>query len=229
MPKEKSLILSTHDVQAILAGRKTQARIALNPQPYIDKSGNFCWGKRCFGQHLDGRPHIETLTSPYPMSDTKKILCPYGKPGDQIYVRETCTYAAICDENEDLISNARYYYEADTDWRSEEWDHPEKDGPQSAPLWTPSCRMPKAAARLWLEVVSVKCERLQSISEEDAKAEGASKMHLDDLGQTWMTHKRGFESQYVARHGQDEWDANKWQWAVTFKVLSTTGKPHGNM
>ena len=86
---ERPILFRAEMVRAILAGRKTQTRRAIKPQPWVDNMGNACWKDRNFGQSANHVPHIKALASPIPCSDTKRVLCPYGQPGDLLWVRET--------------------------------------------------------------------------------------------------------------------------------------------
>jgi hypothetical protein len=110
----------------------------------------------------------------------------------------------------------------------------------------------KEAARIWVQVESVRVERLQDISEEDAKAEGVKTAHCESnegcpsqlckekcaaSGEWWnylapdgegfpaASAKESFESLWQSINGTDSWKANPWVWVVSFKVISTTGKP----
>ncbi len=86
--------------------------------------------------------------------------------------------------------------------------------------WRPSIFLPKWAARIWLEITGLRDEKVQEISEADAIAEGAKKMHLDDLGQTFATHKRGFESLWDSintKRGYG-WDKNPDVKVIEFKI-----------
>ena len=83
--------------------------------------------------------------------------------------------------------------------------------------WKPSIHMPKAACRLWLKVKAVRVERLRDISEEDAKAEGAKAAPLPDLGNTWHTHKQGFEYLWQSINGAQSFLANPWVWVIEFE------------
>lgn len=131
-------------------------------------------------------------------SGSKSVKCPFG-PGDTLWVKETFQWV---DDGED----SGYVYRAtDPDWESdEEW------------RWKPSLFMPNKASRISLRVVSVRLEHLQDISEEDAKAEGAQAMAVDDLGNTWKTYRRGFQSVWESINGPGSWQANPWVWVVTF-------------
>lgn len=146
---------------------------------------------------------------------------PLGQPGDRIYVRETwaqmelqpdghCPIAYMATDDGSAIIDGR---------------------------WKPSSHMPKWAARIWLEVIGVRVERLQDISEEDALAEGVFKKlgsspvgddvetaTRDRLIYSAPTQAREAFARFWESAGGD-WDANPGVWVVDFKVLSTTGKP----
>ena len=79
--------------------------------------------------------------------------------------------------------------------------------------------MPRIASRITLEIVSVRVERLRSIGEQDAEAEGVSMCHIDDLGTTWMSFVRGFQALWESINGPDSWNANPWVWVVEFKEV----------
>lgn len=130
--------------------------------------------------------------------------CPYGKVGDILWVRET--FAKI-DEN-------RFIYKANEN--------------QKAMRWKPSIHMPKKAAQIFLEITEIKVERLQDISEEDAKAEGVScgifrngpkvgetHLELNDHG----SYYGGFKHIWHYINGVYSWNANPWVWVVKFKVI----------
>lgn len=157
--------------------------------------------------------------------DIEKILalCPYGKVGDLLWVRETFFVEQYFNG---LTLECFTKYKADF------------EGPV-AWNWKPSIFMPKASARLWLEITDIKIERLHDISEEDAKAEGCK--HAYDIyqkgvvfemtsGEGGIIHnarsfRRGFLLLWKSINGEASWNANPWVWVISFKVLSTTGKP----
>jgi len=125
---ERPIIFSTDSVESILDGRKIMTRRVIKPQPI--------WV---------GDPYVPFKTQD---ADPKGIIdCPYGKPGDLLWVRETWR-----PEQDGEIS-----FKADFSC----------DGP-----WKPSIHMPKKCARIWLKVTGVRVERLQDISELDAGKEG---------------------------------------------------------
>lgn len=172
--------------------------------------------------------------------------CPYGQPGNLLYVREkwqlvgwnfedgdmTIRYEAggqsICDEH--IVGDY-------SSWMLSQLEQLEDKGiiiqdPENEEKFIftgkeqpfkPSIHMPKAAARIWLQVVSVRVERLNDITEDDAKAEGVEKAY--EVYKENARYRLGFMRIWEKLNGKESLNANPWVWAVTFKVLSTTGKP----
>jgi len=101
--------------------------------------------------------------------------------------------------------------------------------------WKPSIRLRKEHSRIWLEVSSVKVERLYSISEGDAKAEGLPIVTVIDNEPLYKNYRKGytttqfptfsFQTLWESINGKNSWVANPYVWVISFKVLSTTGKP----
>lgn len=142
-----------------------------------------------------------------PMSDE----CPYGQPGDRMWVRETWTNA--WDELKNHWSDPeRYHYRAD----GIEVAH--VDGMERSP-WIPSIHMPRRACRLVLEITAVRVERLQAISEADAIAEGATawageqNTPIRDLDTG--DERIAFMAMWNCAGG--DWDSNPWVWVIEFK------------
>ena len=145
---------------------------------------------------------------------------PLGKPGDRIYVRETFSQHPEW---------GQLAFRAD----GEEFE--DADGWLWEPKWMPSIHMPKELARIWLEITGVRVERLQSISNEDAIAEGVNRISHGREGsyysairneqhpKNWIYPDDAFRELWESTGG--DWDANPWVWVLKFKVLSTTGRP----
>ena len=142
------------------------------------------------------------IIKPQPHAGIRKK--PPYQPGNMLWVREP--WARISDWTEvdpDVGLNDGYIYSAD--WHDTE--HPE---------WRPSIHMPKEAARLFLEVKNVRVERLQTITEEDATAEGMSKTLVD--GVTFISAKGKFHALWdtlYAKRGHP-WENNPWVWVYEF-------------
>ena len=148
-----------------------------------------------------GRKDLDSILSRFP----KQRGGQYGEPGDRIYVRETWQVAG---------GNSGIWYAA-TDSTTDEGNSP-------VTRWRPSTHMSKKLARIWLEITSVRVERIQEIIPDDCIAEGAWPVEQRELG-------RGHEAVSAFRELWEstggDWNANPWVWAIDFKVLSTTGRP----
>ena len=127
-----------------------------------------------------------------------EVGSPYGVPGDFLWVRETWAPS--------VVPGRAPLYRADladikTGWR-----------------WHPSIHMPRAASRIDLEVVSVSVERLHSLDEADAFAEGVSGSGY--VGQT--PHRDHFAAIWDAINGKrGSWESNPWVWVVNFNRKET--------
>ena len=196
-PKERPILFSAPMIRAILAGAKTQTRRAVKPQPQGDDL-HICTSAYDWQTCEDGFLHglVAGDQGYVPLS----FRCPNGVPGQKLWVRET------------FNGNAEVGYA----YRATE---PEMNG---AP-WRPSIFMPRAASRILLKVTDVRVERLQEITEDDAKAEGcAPAVHADgsvDCG----TRKTTFRTLWESINGAGSWDANPWVWVVSFRQILPKG------
>lgn len=160
----------------------------------------------------------------------------YGKPGDILWVRENWFPAAINGNKVLLgydVNNGNDTYEFSTDNVDYYWKQLNKG------RVLPSIHMPKEACRIWLQITEIRVERVQKITPKDAELEGIE--HLGgDIWKDYMNKKcfpefmRGstftrtssFKSLWEKINGQQSWEENPYVWVITFKVLSTTGKPN---
>lgn len=142
----------------------------------------------------------------------KQMKCRYGQPGDVLWVRETFG----------IYSDAFLFKAGDI-------------GIFKGIKWKPSIHMFKDYARIWLKVEEIRVERLQKISEGDARREGV-KFASSTIGPCYLDYINGgynamttayhsFRSLWRKINGIESWDSNPWVWVIEFKVLSTTGKP----
>ena len=227
MIKERPILFSSEMVRAILDGRKTQTRRTkglerFNANPGVFKRSNkqiqVCrlWDST---KELNPNPieiyHILLSVDGH----ENKVKCPYGKPGDVLWVRETFY------KTQHIKANT-FLFKADLEplgWTVK---------------YTPSIHMPKEAARIWLKVKQVRVERLHDMSEHDAIAEGIEEVESAWPNKTWGNYDtkgddagyffdpiNSFSSLWVAINGAASWLANPWVWVIEFEVLSTTGKP----
>jgi hypothetical protein len=146
--KEHPILFSGPMVRAILDGRKTQTRRVVNPQPKV-----------VHDFYPDGTLETERL-----FRNGRRIRCPYGVRGDRLWVRETCYLTAGGDDGEPMCVPPVSYA---------------ADGPvnrERYPFVRPSIHMPRWASRITLEVVDLAVQPLQTISDEDAIAEGVEQL-----------------------------------------------------
>jgi hypothetical protein len=170
-------------VRALLDGSKTQTRRVVKPQPSF------------FGSMTDPNAPFKTLDAGLHC----QIRCPYGPPGDRLWVRETFL---VPDQRASTFSP--WVYAA---------DYGEQERPQTR--WKPSIHMPRAASRITLEVTGVRVERLQDISRGDAMDEGCPfpNMAQGDDPRKW------YADLWKTINGDGSWDANPFVWVVVFKVV----------
>lgn len=216
MSRVLPILFNTEMVQANLDGRKTAAR-------WICKDGNdytvpdmrfYDANKRTYAVHnYADAEHTDKLS-------IVERACPICL-GDILYVRETwafipcieckhedcnCLKPPVIYEDEDSISEGCFIYRA---------DYPEPD----RIVWYPSIHMPKKAARIWLKVTDVRVEKLQDITESQAKKEG----FVDDIeygvGDTARGHfikywNKKIKKKDIVHYG---WLANPYVWVIEFE------------
>lgn len=199
--KERPLLFSAPMVRAYLAGMKTQTRRIVKDTDVRDVGA---FGIAAYVTSRAVKERGRTIGN----RDITKT-CPYGGPGDRLWVKETFVYRT---------KHNRYYYRA---------NHPVHD-PYAHDGWRPSIFMPRKASRITLEITEVRIERLQEISEEDACAEGAPMLVVghgtitpDDLKAEpgyWSPnlYRAGYEDLWESINGPGSWEANPWVWAISF-------------
>jgi hypothetical protein len=231
-------------VKALLAGTKVQTRRIVNPPLHPLAEG--------FVRHPDG---FAPIVAGYELGELpveRVRRCPYGQPGDLLWVRETWGYR-YSHWRSDLPEICGYGIDYRADGGSAAFVLPDKPRPPGLPRqrdrgpgesedhyldyiaaywrsWRPSIHMPKWAARLWLEIVEVRCERLQDISEEDAKAEGVEPLDWPTLdpaqpiiGHPEKTHAShphtlAFAVAWDSINGDRAlWSSDPFVWALTFR------------
>lgn len=198
--------ISTEMVRAILDGRKTCTRRLVKFLP----GENSQWT----GYIKDGLMLYNGRNEPC----IRKV--PY-QLGDILYVRETWCGLPV-NEAGHMRGHTIYYYKADGELRPKGWRG----------TWHPSIHMPKEAARIWLKVTDVRVERLQEISEDGAKAEGANFKNGKNVGFEEKMNRTAIErfaeiwNSTIKKSDLDRygWDANPWVWVIEFERCE---KPEG--
>lgn len=214
MIKIKPILFSTPMVQAILDGSKTHTRriqglekFNQNPNRYrYDGVANLEHQPQYYTHYFETLDKHRNPTEKYTPIEAKV------KPGDILWVRETFEFVPV---NKAPLDQECYVqlmpkYKA--------------DGSECFNKWKPSIFMPKVAARIFLEVINVRLERLLDISEADALAEGvieiekgeAYKCYTDDAG-SFTTARGSFTSLWESINGLDSWKENPFVWVYEFK------------
>ncbi|MCM2317845.1 MAG: hypothetical protein NDI93_00770 [Pseudomonas sp.] len=235
--KERPILFSGPMVRALLEGRKTVTRRAIKHQPdvpvtdaiprrnYPHGPATVNWYWRPQHGHLNGAP-----------SHGWDFKCPYGEPGDRLWVRETwMDLRGTGVEHRPTPDSPlqRYAYGADSPPGSAS-DEARKD---FGLKWRPSIHMPRAASRILLEITAVRVERLQdgegeTTFESRYLAEGINRIHHGDGEyyyhafesepgpRNWIDPFDAWRELWTSVNGSTSWAANPWVWVVEFKVVT---------
>ena len=204
MSRVLPILFNTDMVRAILDGRKTETRrICKDGDKYVvPDMGFYNKDKRTYAVHIYSDPAYKNQIA------LVERTCPVC-PGDILYVRETWNETTHgYNYKASPLGNSRDSYD-----------------------WRPSIHMPKEAARIWLRVMDVRVERLQAITEEQAKAEGAVRCYEEIRPEedTPVIYQSGDEGGYYTlgfkalwnsltrKQEIDGWDANPWVWVIKFE------------
>ena len=228
--KERGILFSSAMVRSLLAGTKTQTRRVVKPHRgddafvLVGQEDGSWWPYRS----PDGESMVMGDGCEYPFE------CKYGRAGDKLWVREAWRAAKSLDGFSptgiaEKCLGAGYktpwcptQYEADQ-WRNGGWS-----GFDTPPIVTEPGRlragmhMPRWASRITLEIIEVRVERLQDISQADAMAEGAPPSHpsIDKVSREFghPDFSRSWYAQlWEEINGPGSWEANPWVWCVSFK------------
>ena len=194
--KERPILFSGDMVRAILEGRKTQTRRVVS-----DANGAF-WDhpgyKPCIGSTLDDGKmvvywrNVDTLEI-VPFAPSPK--CPYGQPGDRLWVRETWGWH----------TDGRLVYKAD-----------KADEELESGRWHSSIHLFRWMSRITLEITSVRISRLNEITEDDCEAEGVTPFFAGVIN--W--YRPAFEILWDKINGRKySWASNPWVWVIAFKIV----------
>ena len=196
--RQRPIIFSGPMVRAIRAGWKSQTRRILKPQPPLwARTGSALPADPpddCAALRFRWRPPQGAPTCDWP---EQPLPCPYGRPGDQLWVKETWR---TDDPGGGLVT-----YRADV---------VSGDEPDEA-KWNSSLFMPRWASRFALEVVAVRTEPLSALSEDDARAEGVPRdgAPIDCYREIWNRI-----------NGSGSWHRDPWVWVVEFRLVQAAGE-----
>lgn len=213
--RERPIIFSGPMVRATLDDRKTQTRRIVKPQPQHPRfRGMLALDDEGIELYL----HDRTLV--------RAVRCPYGKPGDRLWVRETW---GDCSPGADALVGTKWdkpWYRADADTYGLLGHDGEGAVYVEDVKWRPSIHMPRSASRITLEVTAVRIERLQDISEADAVSEGIGQYDNGTFGLNnpgacmGPTAKVAYMRLWEFLHGPGFWDANPLVWVIEFKRIT---------
>lgn len=223
--KERPVLFSGPMVRAFLEDRKGKTRRVIQPQPPAEeavrqKSGSgYSWIPPS-GRIPHWRPAGPVWAVRELMGREPELRCPYGAPGDRLWVRETW---ALEDCGED---GKRVVWQAD---RAAAWAMPRSELGETYYLpsdhapdrWRPSIHMPRWASRLTLEVTDVRVERLQAVSADDAVDEGINPSTVPGVGSD-ASIIAAFHQFWDSINGERpgcSWEANPYVWVVSFRRL----------
>ena len=226
--KERPIIFSAPMVRAILEGWKTQTRRVVKHQNDMEFDS--------------ADPHFGPYWLSYATEadgEDAKVRCPFGVPGDRLWVRET-----FCIESSKEVAydpphkdGRPIRHHNDQHW-GPWWEQPHYKATDPAPeldigadepgvRWISPFFMPRWASRITLEITEVRVEPLQAITDEDARAEGVTDETADaiqygaEVG-NWQEptpYRTGFSLAWEPINGPDSWDANPWVWVLSFHKL----------
>jgi hypothetical protein len=216
---ERPILFSGPMVRAILEGRKTQTRRVLKPSAYLRRYNDERRLNLSGAQLLDAEAHAARVNI------GQGLPSPYGAPGDTLWVRETWCRKITSDGEffggYHYAADGEEVFAADGDGYLEVTKRGEFRSP-----WRPSIHMPRDASRLSLRIKSVRVERLQEISEEDAQAEGLSGPMIDAemdaiVNQIGLAPSKAFRALWESLNAKSHpWASNPWVWVVEFERVA---------
>ncbi|HEJ8055876.1 TPA: hypothetical protein SMI48_002207 [Serratia marcescens] len=228
--KERPVIFNSEMVRASLSGRKTQTRRVMKPQPEPCYRGGHWWPSNAFKTMLHIEEQMQNGQGGW--KGLAGDACPFGQVGDRMWVRETFMDLTGTGIEATAGKFEGFAYRANTPAGS----YGDEVRKEYGLKWTPSIHMPRWASRILLEITAVRVERLNDISEEDAKAEGVRAIgnnfgngpaycdyllpNLDDTAEWYNRASDSFKSLWKSIYGAESWRANPWVWVIEFKQVS---------
>lgn len=234
---ERPIIFNAEMVRAVLDGRKTQTRRIVKPQPELTKTSGFSWNGAVYGAGSDDRETNRNFAH---------VKCPFGRPGDRLWVRETWAVVSHAFSDDGLMIDyvpdrpakavhekpfGKGYYSGHTIYAADGgFTWADDDGcVDGRSCWKPSVHMPRWASRIDLEITGVRVERLQALSPCDAVREGLIKLPASGryclnagaqyFGGASHDAREVFSWLWSSIYGEKSWQANPWVWVVEFKMV----------
>jgi hypothetical protein len=211
--RERPILLNAEMVRAVLDGRKTQTRrIIQSPAKSMQANGQKVIdyrepGDKWYGDHVFSMRNQSGTWCDY-TKEQFLAKCPFGAVGDRLWVRETFRVHSRATD----VSTLVYKASERQSWTEQTHRVPiaKCNKLVSPEKWTPSIHMPRWASRIKLEITGVRVERLQDISETDARAEGITGSLVRDV-------TAAYSALWQSINGEESWQANPWVWVIEFK------------
>lgn len=223
---ERPILFKGPMVRGIFGDVKTQTRREMDPQPpreaaVVDPyNGNY-------GHFTAWSADHKMFLEPGNVKGTAHWRCRQGVPGDRLWVRET--WLPFIPEH--VIDGKKYAYRADI---ARDFEDVERCREELHYKWKPSIFMPREASRLTLEITGLRAQKLQEISEADARAEGIREVTKDGVVKKYCVYDRGdmssvpwaemprtaveaYRALWETINGKGSWDRNPWVWVIEFK------------
>lgn len=213
--RERGMIFNAEMVRALLDGRKTQTRRIMKVQPDSPEFGLLRITDSTKRSDI-GKYHWAESNACGINVRSKLFACPFGAVGDRLWVREAFRVHSKATD----VATLAYRASERQSWTQQTRRIPisECNKPVSPEAWTPSLHMLRWASRITLKITSVRVERLNSMTEEDARAEGCMGGHDSIPGYMYSaTPHEHFHHLWASIYGEDSWLANPWVWVVEFK------------
>lgn len=215
--KERPIIMGTESVQGILDGRKTHTRRVMKEPwrvylPQAVRGDGPLSATRAEPGLYDAEHNRNGAVSVKATSNSRMLgikpaefewVCPYGQVGDHLWVKETfAKFVKGCPQG--------------VSYRADHLD-PKGDGPAHPITWRSPLFMPRSLCRLTLEIVSIKVERLQDITDEGALAEGVDRTNTSIPTYAIQRYRKLWDSLNTKRGFP--WDANPFVWDISFRRI----------
>lgn len=229
---ERGIIFNAAMIRAVLDGRKTQTRRVMKGQPpenwkplNIDMEPDYT-ARTYTKAVIDRKGYMQAGPDVFGVSDDVwGAICPFGQPGDHLWVRETFRVHSRATD----VATLAFRASKRQSWTQQTRRVPigECNKPVSAEAWTPSIHMPRWASRIELEITSVGVQRLQALSPGDAVREGLIKLPASGryclnegdqyFGGASHDAREVFSWLWSSIYGEKSWQANPWVWVIEFK------------
>ena len=199
--KERPIALTAQEVNAVLAGDKTQHRVPVDIEHSVALTYHSLEAGGASPERIDALP----------------FECPFGAIGDRLWVQEDHARQSRWEQKFSL-TGAHYFADGPLTL----------DVRHDAGLLErhSATDMPRWASRLLLEITDIRIERLKDVSEDDAIAQGVKRQ-----GKSWVNYKfltdshcaidarTSFATFWQSNNGDNSWDLNPWVWVIEFKVI----------